>query len=227
MKTQKIEELLAENPGHDVEIWYSPTRRHDPMHNEFICTSRGDIAFVPVRDVDIKDLRAYEAVKYNGIRYAYQVAGISGMAWSECADEDGSVTVLWLTHKSYRILRDPDIRQVSTLLPEFSRECSEFIAVRLLRENDRQEEIDLDEDFMYEKNEEDEELEMPGSRVNAEIIPLTKCNPDQLWAEDYYLVGEKDLQDLPFRLDLDWFGEESFEEHYGDPNAKILVAVCI
>lgn len=64
-------------------------------------------------------------------------------------------------------------------------------------------------------------------RVRAEIIPLTKCNLDQLWAEDYYLVGENDYHDLPFELDFDWFGNESFEEHYGDLNAKILVAVCI
>ena len=227
MKTQKIEELLAENPGRDVEIWYSPTRRHDPMRNDFISTARGDIAFVPVRDVDIRDLRAYEAVEYDEVGYVREVVDIGGMAWDEYADEDGTVTVLWLSHKSYRILKDPDIRQVSTLLPEFSREYSEFIAVRLLREKDRQEGIDRDEDFLYEEYEEGEELEVPSSRVHAEIIPLTKCNPDQLWAEDYYLVGEKDLQDLPFKLDLDWLGEESFEEHYGDPNAKILVAVCI
>ena len=224
MKTQKIEELLAEYPGRNVEIWYSPTRRHDPMHNEFISTSRGDIAFVPVRDVDIRDLRAYEAVEYDEVGYAHEVADIGGMAWDEYADEDGTVTVLWLSHKSYRILRDPDICQVSTLLSAFSREYSEFIAVRLLREKDRQEEIDQDEGFLYEEG---EELEMPGSRVHAEIIPQKKCNPDELWAEDYYLVGENDIQDLPFHLDLDWFGEESFEEHYGDPNAKILVAVCI
>ena len=224
MKTQKIEELLAEYPGHNVEIWYSPTRRHDPLRNEFISTARGNIAFVPVRDVDIRDLRAYEAVEYDEVGYAHEVADIGGMAWDEYADEDGTVTVLWLSHKSYRILRDPDIRQVSTLLPEFSREYNEFIAVRLLRGKDRQEEIDRDEGFMYD---EDEELEMPCSRVHAEIIPLKKCKPDELWAEDYYLVGEKDLQDLPFDLDLDWLGEESFEEHYGDPNAKILVAVCI
>lgn len=224
MKTQKIEELLAENPGRDVEIWYSPTRRHDPMRNDFISTARGDIAFVPVRDVDIRDLRAYEAVEYDEDGYVREVVDIGGMAWDEYADEDGTVTVLWLSHKSYRILRDPDIRQVSTLLPEFSRAYSEFIAVRLLRGKEWQEEIDRDEDFQYEK---DEDLEVPGSRVHAEIIPLAKCNPDQLWAEDYYLVGEKDLQDLPFDLDLDWLGEESFEEHYGDPNAKILVAVCI
>ena len=224
MKTQKIEDLLAENPGRDVEIWYSPTRRHDPMRNDFISTARGDIAFVPVRDVDIRDLRAYEAVKYDEVGYVREVVDIGGMAWDEYADEDGTVTVLWLSHKSYRILKDPDIRQVSTLLPEFSRAYSEFIAVRLLRGKDRQEEIYRDEDFQYEK---DDELEVPGSRVHAEIIPLAKCNPDELWAEDYYLVGEEDLQDLPFRLDLDWFGEESFEEHYGDPNAKILVAVCI
>lgn len=224
MKTQKIEELLAEYPGRNVEIWYSPTRRHDPLRNEFISTVRGDIAFVPVRDADIKDLRAYEAVEYDEVGYAHEVTDIGGMAWDEYADEDGTVTVLWLSHKSYRILRNPDIRQVSTLLPEFSREYSEFIAVRLLRGKDRQEEIGRDEDFQYEK---DEELEVPGSRVHAEIIPLKKCNPDELWAEDYYLVGEEDLQDLPFRLDFDWFGEESFEGHYGDPNAKILVAVCI
>ena len=194
------------------------------MRNDFISTARGDIAFVPVRDVDIKDLRAYEAVEYDEVGYVREVVDIGGMAWDEYADEDGTVTVLWLSHKSYRILKDPDIRQVSTLLPEFSRACSEFIAVRLLREKDRQEEIDRDEDFQYEK---DEELEVPGSRVHAEIIPLAKFNPDELWAEDYYLVGEKDLQHLPFNLDLDWLGEESFEEHYGDPNAKILVAVCI
>ena len=224
MKTQKIEELLAENPGRDVEIWYSPTRRHDPMRNDFISTARRDIAFVPVRDVDIRDLRAYEAVEYDEVGYAREVVDIGGMAWDEYADEDGTVTVLWLSHKSYRILKDPDICQVSTLLPAFSREYREFIAVRLLREKHRQEEIDQDEGFLYEEG---EELEMPCSRVHAEIIPQKKCNPDELWAEDYYLVGEKDLQDLPFRLDLDWFGEESFEEHYGDPNAKILVAVCI
>ena len=194
------------------------------MRNDFISTARGDIAFVPVRDVDIKDLRAYEAVEYDEVGYVREVVDIGGMAWDEYADEDGTVTVLWLSHKSYRILKDPDILQVSTLLPEFSRACREFIAVRLLREKDRQEEIDRDEDFQYEK---DEELEVPGSRVHAEIIPLAKCNPDELWAEDYYLVGEKDLQHLPFNLDLDWLGEESFEEHYGDPNAKILVAVCI
>ena len=40
MKTQKIEKLLAENPGRDVEIWYSPTRRHDPMRNDFISTAK-------------------------------------------------------------------------------------------------------------------------------------------------------------------------------------------
>lgn len=206
MKTQKIEELLAENPGRDVEIWYSPTRRHDPMRNDFISTARGDIAFVPVRDVDIRDLRAYEAVEYDEVGDAREVVDIGGMAWDEYADEDGTVTVLWLSHKSYRILKDPDIRQVSTLLPEFSREYSEFIAVRLLREKDRQEGIDRDEDFLYEEYEEGEELEVPSSRVHADI-PLTKCNPDQLWAEDYYLVGEKDLQDLPFKLDLDWLSQ--------------------
>ena len=224
MKTQKIEELLAENPGRNVEIWYSPTRRHDPLRNEFISTARGDIAFVPVRDADIKDLRAYEAVEYDEVGYAHEVADIGGIEWDEYADEDGTVTVLWLTHKSYRILRDPDIRQVCAILPEFSREYSEFIAVRFLREEDRQEEIDQDEGSLYD---EDEELEMPGSRVHAEIIPLTKCRLDQLWAEEFYFVGENDLQDLPFELDLHWLGDESFEGHYGAPNAKILVAVCI
>lgn len=49
MKTQMIEDLLAEYPGRDVEIWYSPTRRHDPLRNDIISTARGDIAFVPVR----------------------------------------------------------------------------------------------------------------------------------------------------------------------------------
>lgn len=224
MKTQKIKELLAEYPGRDVEIWYSPTRRHEPLRNDFISTARDDIAFVPVRDVDIRDLRAYEAVVYDEVGYVREVADIGGIEWDEYADEDGTVTVLWLTHKSYRILRDPDIRQVCAILPEFSLEYSEFIAVRFLREKDRQEEIDQDEGSLYD---EDEELEMPGSRVHAEIIPLTKCRLDQLWAEEFYFVGENDLQDLPFELDLHWLGDESFEGHYGAPNAKILVAVCI
>lgn len=64
-------------------------------------------------------------------------------------------------------------------------------------------------------------------RVHAEIIPLTKCHLDQLWAEEFYFVGENDYQDLLFELDLEWFRNESFEEHFGRPNAKILVAVCI
>ncbi len=132
MKTTRIEELLAEYPGRDVEIWYSPTRRHDPLRNDFISTARGDIAFVPVRDVDIRDLRAYEAVVYDEVGYVREVADIGGMEWSEYADEDGTVTVLWLSSKSYRILTDPDIRQVSAILPELSRKYSEFIAVRLL-----------------------------------------------------------------------------------------------
>lgn len=197
MKTQKIEELLAENPGRDVEIWYSPTRRHDPMRNEFVSTARGDIAFVPVRDVDIRDLRAYEAVEYDEVGYVREVIDIGGMAWDEYADEDGTVTVLWLSHKSYRILRDPDIRQVSALLPEFSRVYSEFIAVRLLRGKDRQEEIDRDEGFLYEEYKEEEELEMPCSRVNAEIIPLTKCNPDSFGPRITISSGRKTSKTCP------------------------------
>lgn len=224
MKTRKIEELLAEYPGRDVEIWYSPTRRHDPLRNDFISTARGDIAFVPVRDVDIKDLRAYEAVVYDEVGYVREVADIGGMEWDEYADEDGTVTVLWLSSKSYRILTDPDICQVSAILPEFSRKFSEFIAVRLLWGKDREEDIDRDEDFQYEK---DDELEMLEPRVRAEIIPLTKCHLDQLWTEAIYFVGENDYQDLPFELDLDWFGDESFEEHFGRSNAMIMVAVCI
>ncbi len=223
MKTTKIEELLAEYPGRDVEIWYSPTRRHVPLRNVLIYAG-GDTVFVPVRDVEIEDLRAYGAEKYDHVGYVHEVADIGGIDWDEYADEDGTVTVLWLSHKSFRILTDPDIRQVSTILPEFSRKYNEVIAVRLLWGKDREEDIDRDEDFQYEK---DDELEMLEPRIRAEIIPMTKCNLDQLWAEDYYLVGANDYQDLPFELDLDWFGDESFEEHFGHLNAKILVAVCI
>lgn len=223
MKTTRIEELLAENPGRDVEIWYSPTRRHDLLHNVPIYAG-GDTVFVPVRDVEIEDLRTYGAEKYDYVGYVHEVADIGGIDWDEYADEDGTVTVLWLSHKSFRILTDPDIRQVSAILPEFSRKYSEFFALRLLWGKDREEDINRDEDFQYEK---DDELEMLEPRVRAEIIPLTKCHLDQLWAEEFYFVGENDLQDLPFELDLDWLGDETFEEHYGDPNAKILVAVCI
>lgn len=223
MKTTKIEELLAENPGRDVEIWYSPTKRHDPLRNVLIYAG-GDTVFVPVRDVEVEDLRAYGAEKYDHVGYVHEVADIGGIEWDEYADEDGTVTVLWLSHKSFRILTDPDIRQVSAILTEFSWKYSEFIAVRLIWGKERQEEINRDEDFQYEK---DEELEMLEPRVRAEIIPLTKCHLDQLWAEEVYFVGENNYQDLPFELNLEWFGNESFEEHFGRPNAKILVAVCI
>lgn len=224
MKTQKIEELLAEYPGRNVEIWYSPTKRHDPLRNVFIGAAGGDIAFDPVRDADIKDLRAYEAVEYDEAGYAHEVADIGGMEWEEYADEDGTVTVLWLSHKSYRILTDPDIRKVSDISPELIRNYDDFIAIRLLWGKDKYDENDRDEDFHYEEDDESELLE---PRVRAEIIPLTKDNMDQLWAEKLYFVGENSLQDLPFELDLDWLGDESFEDHFGHPNAKILVAVCI
>ena len=219
MKTQKIEELLAEYPGRNVEIWFSLTRRHDPKHNDFISTARGDIAFVPVRDVNIKDLRAYEAVEYDEAGFAHEVADIGGMKWEEYADEDGTVTVFWLSYKSYRILTDPDIRQVSAILPKLYRQYSEFIAVRLLCVRDRREEIDWDEDFQYDKD----DLEIFEPQVRAEIIPLTKCNLDLFWAEAYYFVREKDIKNLPFH----WSGDKSFEKHFSHTNVKILVAVCI
>ncbi len=219
-----MEELLDEYPGRDVEIWYSPTRRHDPLRNDFIGAAGTGIAFVPVRDADIKDLRAYEAVKYDETGYVQEVADIGGMKWDEYADEDGTVSVLWLSNKSYRILTDPDISRVSAISPRLIRKYDEFIAVQLQWGKDRHEGNDWNEDSHYEK---DDELEMLEPRVRAEIIPLTECNLDQLWAEEFYFVGENELHDLPFELNLNWMGEESFEEHYGHPNAKILVAACI
>ena len=206
-----------------IEIWYSSSPRN--LLEQNICVEHGyGYNHLPVRDVDIQDLWAYEYEECDEFQYDMHVDQ-NDIEWELYADGQPIVVVIWLTHLSYRILYDdsPDFKRVSDLRLENIGQYSELVVIKRLRNQ-----YEEDEDEYYPVGDEDDYSSDDYYEVRkkgAEVVSAPRDVLDKMWTDEHYLINENDLREFPYDLDLDWMDEETFEEHYGKADACILVAV--
>lgn len=211
-----------------IEIWYSSSPRN--LLEQNICVEHGyGYNHLPVRDVDIQDLWAYEYEECDEFQYDMHVDQ-NDIEWELYADGQPIVVVIWLTHLSYRILYDdsPDFKRVADLRIENIGQYSELVVIKRLTQNQYEKEEEYYEDEYYPVGDDDNYLMDDYDYVpkkDAEVISAPRDVLDKMWTDENYLINEKDLREFPYELDLDWMDEETFEEHYGKADACILVAV--
>ena len=211
-----------------IEIWYSSSPRN--LLEQNICVEHGyGYNHLPVRDVDIQDLWAYEYEECDEFQYDMHVDQ-NDIEWELYADGQPIVVVIWLTHLSYRILYDdsPDFKRVEDLRIENIGQYSELVVIKRLSRNKYEKEEEYYEDEYYPVGDDDnywmeDDYEVP--KKDAEVVSAPRHVLDKMWTDENYLINEKDLREFPYELDLDWMDEETIEEHYGKADACILVAV--
>lgn len=207
-----------------IEIWYSSSPRN--LLEQNICVEHGyGYNHLPVRDVDIQDLWAYEYEECDEFQYDMHVDQ-NDIEWELYADGQPIVVVIWLTHLSYRILYDDSssFMRVADLRLEYIGQYSELVVIKRLARNQYEE----DEDEYYPVGDEDDYSSDDYYEVRkkgAEVVSAPRDVLDKMWTDEHYLINENDLREFPYDLDLDWMDEETIEEHYGKADACILVAV--
>lgn len=227
----KIKEIIDNyREGGPLEVWYSPTRHHRPASNILVWDNAScSPGFEFVRDVNIEDLWADSVELFKSEPdYVNAVQEISMFTWEEYSGVTGCVLVIWLSSLSHRILTDPSINRVYDIRLDRIGQYSELIAVRIPKQ--KKAFIDDEDEYGVYAPESDDFGDSDSNyteiRPSAKIVSLPRDLLDKKWAQDYYLVGENDMDTLPFTInDLSWTKEESFEEHYGRPDASILIVV--
>ena len=207
----QINEILKKHLEHDIpfEVWYSPSNRHDPLIN--IPISRGfeilDLDEFIRPDVKLDDLLFVDVVEYDEASFAQEVLDLYDTKWTDYTNGHETVLVLWLSEDSYHILTDPSIKSVSEICDELKGKFADVVGIRPPRVQSIYNSIDG----------------LPYAGVVH--MPITRY--DKFWAEKYYLLGEDDMDDLPYDIHVNWLKDESFEDLFGSPDARILFVVLL
>ena len=222
--TQIIRNIFREVDGQyvDFTIVFCPNRRF-PNQVELVL---GDGWEDPnLRSgINYMDLWAYDYSLMSEEEYHSSIIHEGGEPFSELygADlENAKVLVIYLTRKSYRLLIDPDIKTVRDLRTQYIGQYYDYIVVRrsrLLKKGKAK----VDEDIW----DIDEQEETP---VKLELVQGSKIWMDSIFVYQWGLLSENELKRYDFIYDGEkpWWKEETFDEHYGNSDARVLMCFAL
>ncbi len=227
---EKIKDILRENAGKFVscEVYYRASRRDRPESYKYI-----DEIPVPSiihgDDVDLLDLWAYDWDLYDEEEY-YQYIDDSDVCrdyFEDLCKEGGRILIIWLSNLSYDILSDPSIQKVGSIRMSNLGAFQQLIVVRNIRENSHHYNDDFDD------CDDSEDYDYECECVDKCIYELVDGSPkrlDNYFARQSVLVGEEKFKSsfasvIECPEDAAWWENESFEEHFGISDAKILVVI--
>lgn len=229
---EKVKDIIEQNPGHMVVIAHRTGRYRNANNNEIIADSGyvgGKGLFLRqdyLRGNMLKDLWAYDYDFVGSDSYEGEIENLGSIFFEEFVqsdDPDEMVLVIWLSHFSYRILTDSSLHSVRDFRTEYIGQYHECIVIKPKRAKSSP-----DEDYYGNDDYDDYDNYEPAyCKPGAEVVQDPLDIIDKMWAMDAFLLGEKDLDDMPYILDdePEWWWEESFEEHYSNAEAKILFVV--
>lgn len=230
---KKIKDILQENPGMELgyEVYFSRQWIHSPADNTFVYSPICGFDREYRDDIDIQDLWADDYDLVTKEEYESTVADLGCMSVDEYFQGNDEILVIWLSHLSLKILEDKSIKKVRDILTENLGQYGDYIVLKPQRNSnftnphsddydDYDDYDDIDNDEFYSESvdcaEEYEEVSGYLDRIK------------EMYAEDYILVDEDEFlkrYTIVASREDPWWEEESFFEHFGRDNVKILLII--
>lgn len=220
--SEKIKQILAEHPNLPYEIHFRPQRYCHASEVQLLYTPESGLVSGLREDIDIHELWADGYSIMGEDDYNRDVAELGCMTFEDLhGDANAEVLVIWASSLTYDILCDPSTQTVREVYKDNLGAFNDYLVTKRMKEKS----TDYSE---YDYDEDDYDEDDRGSVTKLEAVVRTKTKLDKMFVEEYEIVGEERFYD---RYELSGFGEdawwerESFEEHFGKPDAHLLIII--
>ncbi len=242
----KIRDVLRMFAGEyfTYEIYY-----HDRRDNSYDFFESPDLGRLKGKDdINILELWAYsyETVDKETYDLTFSDSVVTFEDFFGKRDDNDQVLIIYLSDKSYEILTDPSIKKVSDLRMDY---LGKFNQMVLLREIYRKGKCryggfgDNEEDYFdhaasgysrgWDLYDDYDDYDEPDRRSHYELIEFSPKKLDTFYAREAYLCNEEDFRNCYGNDTIHgddgqtWWDKESFKQHFGISDAKILVVKLV
>lgn len=225
----KIRDIVQRNAGSFTcyEIAYRPRRYCHPDEIKSIFLSDAGELIPNLRpDIDIQDMWAYDSESLGETEYNATFPG--DWDFDELyGDADAKVLVIWLTHMSYEILTNPEIRMVRDFRLDNLGQFHDYYVVKPIRKRSQRNDDLWDDEYEYYSDDEDY-MGSADPTEEYQVCKGMKEQLDRLYAREGILIPADDLGvNYDLILEDAWWLDETPLEHYGTEDAKILLIVLV
>lgn len=234
----KVSEVLEDYRGRyaSYEIYYRPSRRAYPFEWKLL-SHDGDNRIsdkIPIEDWLVHDYELLYEDDYFHIHgdFPYSFKDLYG-------SPDAQVLVIYISHLTYRILSDKNAKTVRDLRTEYIGQFHEYLVCKYRSHGGLYDDDDDSDygngygycdDYGYESPQRDYYCD--GMKYfffdELKAVDAPQELLDKMWAEECFIVENSDAEDLFINVKgYGWWDEESFEEHFADPDRVAILVIIL
>lgn len=232
MKTlEKVKNIIEkfEKSAFMIEVRYAASRHNSQNKTELVYSDYYGVADCVKPGIDPLEMDAIRYELMDEYSYTHDIDCDGGYAFDEEREanpenEDPRILVIFISKLAYRILTDPEVKPVRDYRLAQLGEYHECLVVKRpmpqLKNEDSESAWDGYDGADYGEEDYDE------PRTSIKVVPGDKMRLDKFYADECVLVGEDEFLQYDIECydsDRAWWEEESFEEHFGTSDAKVLL----